>query len=375
MSRNGGHGTTAAIEKSSFGSTRDGRAVDLYTMRNARGLTVRFMSYGGIITRIDAPDRAGRMADITLGFDTLAHYQQRGAAHFGALVGRYANRIGGARFSLDGREYRLAANNGHNSLHGGTRGFNEAVWMVAPRPMADGVGATLSHVSPDGDEGYPGTLSVTVGYALTDSNELHIEYEATTDRPTVVNLTNHAYFNLAGNGSGSVADHLIAIDADHYTPIDATLIPTGAIEPVPGTPLDFRHPVPIGARLRSAHEQMVRARGYDHNFVLNKPADGALSLAARVHEPTRGRILEVLTTEPGVQFYTGNFLDGTLIGSGGTTYRQTDGFALETQHFPDSPNRPNFPSTELRPGQVFQSRTIFRFLTDCEPQGEYAHAE
>jgi len=367
--------TTASIEKSAFGSTRDGRAVDLYTMANASGLTVRFMSYGGIITRIDAPDRAGRTADITLGFDSLAEYEQRGAAHFGALVGRYANRIGGARFSLDGREYRLAANNGPNSLHGGTHGFNEAVWTVAPRPTADGVGATLSHVSPDGDEDYPGTLTVTVAYVLTDSGELHIDYEATTDKPTIVNLTNHAYFNLGGNGSGSVADHLAAIDADHYTPIGETLIPTGTIAPVAGTPLDFRHPVPIGARVRSPHEQMVRARGYDHNFVLNKPADDALSLAARVHDPQSGRILEVLTTEPGVQFYTGNSLDGTLVGSGGATYRQTDGFALETQHFPDSPNRPNFPSTELRPGQVFKSRTTFRFLTDCGPQGEQAHAE
>lgn len=375
MSGNDGCEVAGAIEKSTFGSTRDGRAVDLYTMRNARGITVGFMSYGGIITRLDVPDRTGRMANITLGFDSLAHYEQRGAAHFGALVGRYANRIGGARFSLDGREYRLAANNGPNSLHGGTHGFNEAVWTVEPRHTANGVGAKLSHVSPDGDEGYPGTLNVTVAYALNNSGELHIDYEATTDKPTVVNLTNHAYFNLAGNGSGSVADHLIAINADHYTPIDATLIPTGAIESVAGTPLDFRRAVPIGARLRSSHEQLLRARGYDHNFVLNKPADGALSLAARVHEAKYGRVLEVLTTEPGVQFYTGNFLDGTLVGSAGTTYRQTDGFALETQHFPDSPNRPNFPSTELRPGQVFKSRTIFRFLTDCGPQGEQLHAE
>lgn len=368
-------GAKAAVEKTAFGSTRDGRAVDLYTLRNTGGLTVRFMSYGGIITRVEVPDRTGRVADITLGFDSLADYEQRGAAHFGALIGRYANRIGGAKFSLDGHEYRLAANNGPNSLHGGTLGFNAAVWRVEPRELPHSVGAILLHVSPDGDEGYPGTLSLVVGYTLTDNNELHIDYEATTDKPTVVNLTNHAYFNLAGNASGSVADHLVAINADHYTPIDAILIPTGAVEPVAGTPLDFRHLVPIGARLRSSQEQMVRARGYDHNFVLNKPAEGALSLAARVHDPRYGRILEVLTTEPGLQFYTGNFLDGTLVGSAGTTYRQTDGFALETQHFPDSPNQPNFPSTELRPGQVFKSRTVFRFLTDCEPQGEQAHAE
>lgn len=374
MRRDGGNGAAGSIEQSAFGRTHDGRAVDLYTLRNAAGLTVRFMSYGGIITRIEAPDRTGRMADITLGFDTLAQYEQRGAGHFGALVGRYANRIGGARFSLDGKEYRLAANNGPNSLHGGTHGFNQAVWTVAPREMGNSVGATLSHVSPDGDEGYPGTLTVTVGYTLTDSNELHIDYQATTDRPTVVNLTNHAYFNLAGNGSGSVADHLVTINAEHYTPIDANLIPTGDIAPLTGTPLDFRQPVPIGARLRSSHDQMLRARGYDHNFVLTKPAAGALSLAARVHEPTSGRILDVLTTEPGLQFYTGNSLDGSLVGSCGGTYRQTDGFALETQHFPDSPNRPNFPSTELRPGQIFTSRTIFRFLTDNGLLGESSYA-
>ena len=365
MSPNGSDGMGGnAIESAAFGTTGDGRPVERYTLRNRAGVLVQFMSYGGIVTRIETPDRAGRMADITLGFASAADYQQPHAGSFGALIGRYANRIGGARFSLDGTEYRLSANDGENSLHGGAHGFNRAVWTVAPHQSAAGIGAVLAHVSPDGDEGYPGALRVTVRYTLTEENEFHIEYEATTDRPTVLNLTNHAYFNLAGEGSGSIADHLLRIDADHYTPIDAQLIPSGEIAPVAGTPLDFRQPVPIGARLRSPDEQMRRARGYDHNFVLNKPSQGALSLAARVHEPRSGRILEVMTTEPGVQFYSGNMLDGTLAGCGGGTYRQTDGFALETQHFPDSPNHPKFPSTVLRPGEVFRSRTAWRFLTD-----------
>lgn len=353
-----------SIEQASFGRTSDGRAVERYTLRHAGGLALSFISLGGIITLIEAPDRFGQIADITLGLSSLADYEQERAAYFGALIGRYANRIGRARFSLDGREYRLAANNGPNSLHGGKRGFNAAVWRVAPRETVEGVAAELSHTSPDGEEGYPGTLAVAVTYTLTEAGEFRIDYQATTDRPTVVNLTNHAYFNLAGNGSGSIARHLLTIDADHYTPIDPTLCPTGQIAPVAGTPLDFRQSVPIGARLRSGHEQMRRGRGYDFNFVLIKPAEGALSLAARVHEPASGRILEVLTTEPGLQFYSGNFLNGTLAGSAGTTYRQGDGLALETQHFPDSPNKPNFPSTVLRPGETFRSRTVFRFLTD-----------
>ncbi len=374
MSQHASKNRAASMDTTMIGSV-DGRSVALYTMRNAAGLSVTFMSYGGVITRIEAPDRRGAMADITLGLPTLADYQNERAAYFGALIGRYANRIGGARFSLDGKEYRLAANNGPNSLHGGNRGFNAAVWDVQKRDIADGVGAVLAHVSPDGDEGYPGTLTASVTYALTNDGEFRIDYAATTDRPTVVNLTNHVYFNLAGNGSGSIADHLLEINADRYTPIGATLCPTGEIATVAGTPLDFRRAVPIGARLRSPHAQMRHARGYDFNYVLNKPEEGALTLAARLHEPRGGRILEVLTTEPGLQFYSGNFLDGTLAGSSATTYRQTDGLALETQHFPDSPNQPNFPSTELRPGQTFRSRTVFRFLTDSSPdRGDTAHA-
>jgi aldose 1-epimerase len=376
MSQHASDGPTGgAIETAAFGTTRDGQPVTRYTLRDRTGIAVQFISFGGIVTRIEAPDRAGRIANVTLGFAGVADYEQPHAGSFGALIGRYANRIARARFSLDGTEYRLTANDGANSLHGGARGFNSAVWTVAPRQSAEGIGALLTHTSPDGDQGYPGTLRVSVGYTLTANGEFHIEYEATTDRPTVLNLTNHAYFNLAGEGSGSIADHLLQIAADRYTPVDATLIPTGEIALVAGTPLDFRRPVPIGARLRSAHEQMRRARGYDHNFVLSKRAPDELTLAARVHEPLSGRILEVLTTEPGMQFYSGNMISGALVGASRTTYRQTDGFALETQHFPDSPNHPDFPSTVLRPGDVFRSRTVWRFLTDSAlEQGASADA-
>ena len=376
MSQHGSDGASGgAIETAAFGATREGQPVTRYTLRNRSGIAIAFISLGGIVTRIEAPDRAGRIANVTLGFASVADYEQPHAGSFGALIGRYANRIGHARFALDGTEYRLSANDGDNSLHGGARGFNRAVWTVAARESAAGIGALLTHTSPDGDQGFPGTLRVTVGYTLTANGEFHIEYEAATDRPTVLNLTNHAYFNLAGEGSGSVADHLLQIAADRYTPVDAALIPTGETALVAGTPLDFRRPVPIGARLRSAHEQMRRARGYDHNFVLSKRAGGELSLAARVHEPQSGRILEVLTTEPGVQFYSGNMLTGALVGGGGASYRQTDGLALETQHFPDSPNRPDFPSTVLRPGEVFRSRTVWRFLTDsATEQGASADA-
>jgi len=259
MSAKGASRAQAGIERTAFGRTRDGRPVELYTLRNAGGLTVRFMNYGGIITRIEAPDRTGRRENIVLGLASFAEYETANRPHFGALIGRYANRIGGARFALDGKEYRLAANDGPNSLHGGNHGFDKAIWTVAPRPTEAGVGTVLSHVSPDGDEGYPGTLTVHVAYTLSDADELHIDYEATTDRPTVLNLTNQTYFNLAGNGSGSVADHLVQIEADRYTPVDANLIPTGKIAPVAGTPLDFRRPIPIGARLRSSFEQMFRA--------------------------------------------------------------------------------------------------------------------
>ena len=351
---------TGTIENRPYGTTRQGKAVTLHTLRNAAGITVSFLDYGGVIAEIVTPDRDGRAANITLGCRSLAEYEAA-TTYFGALIGRYANRIGGARFRLDGKEYQLAANHGRNSLHGGTRGFDKHVWTVTPE--ASGAAATLETISPDGEEGYPGTLSVRVTYTLTDDDVLRIDYTATTDRTTVLNLTNHAYFNLAGNGAGSIAGHLLQINAEHYTPVDEGLIPTGAIEPVTGTPLDFRSQTPIGARLRSPFPQMVRAHGYDHNFVLTRDAPG-LSFAARAYDPESGRILDCYTTEPGMQLYTGNFLNGGVVGSAGTTYRQTDGFTLETQHFPDSPNRPEFPTTVLREGETFASRTEFRFCCD-----------
>ncbi len=363
-----GHAQGRGIERAFYGTTQDGAQIEQFTMTNAHGLVVKFISYGGVITEIDTPDRRGRRDNIVLGFNSLHDYETKGKTiYFGALVGRYANRVGEARFSLDGQEHKLAANDGPNSLHGGTRGFDKAAWKVTPLDEGEHVGATLTYVSKDGEEGYPGALTVNVTYTLTDSDELLIRYAATTDKDTVLNLTNHSYWNLAGNGSGSVADQLLQVDADHYTPVGSTLIPTGELAPVAGTPLDFRQATPLGARLRSSFDQMVLARGYDHNFVLNGPRGGTEpGFAARAYDPRSGRVLEVLTTQPGLQVYTGNFLDGTVVGSSGGTYRQTDAFALETQHFPDSPNKPQFPTTQLRPGRTFSSTTVFRFLTDSK---------
>lgn len=353
----------ATISKASFGTTQDGKPVDLYTMASRRGMTVKFMSYGGVITEIDVPDRHGRSANVVLGFKTLQDYEG-GKGYLGALVGRYANRIAKGRFELDGNAYQLALNNDPNALHGGPRGFSKQVWDVQPGSGGGpAVAATLSYVSADGEEGFPGTLTLHVTYTLTDANELRIHYEATTDKDTVVNFTNHSYFNLAGNGSGSVEDERISIAADRYTPVDATLIPTGELAPVAGTPLDFRRPAAIGARLRVANEQLLRAHGYDFNWVLDGGVAARPRLAARAYDPKSGRVLECLTTEPGVQFYTGNSLDGSAVGSAGTVYRQTEAFTLETQHFPDSPNHVGFPTTELTPGQTFESTTVFHFST------------
>jgi aldose 1-epimerase len=350
------------ISKSSFGTTAAGEAVDEYTLTNANGMEVKIITYGGTITSIRVPDRDGNMANVALGFDNLADYETR-SPYFGNITGRYANRIAGAKFSIDGTEYTLAANNGPNSLHGGVEGFDNKVWTAAEVEGDDGsVGVELSYLSPDSEEGYPGNLDVTVTYWLTDDNELRMEYTATTDAPTVVNLTNHAYFNLAGEGAGTIYDHILMIDADRYNPVDETLIPTGELAPVEGTPFDFRLPKPIGPGQRSNHEQIVIGRGYDHNWVLNRDeGDTSMMLAARLYEPTSGRVLEVWTTEPGLQFYAGNFLDGTLVGPSGHLYRQSDALALETQHFPDSPNQPDFPSTELRPGETYQTTTIYKF--------------
>jgi aldose 1-epimerase len=351
------------FDREAYGATQGGQAVDIFTLTNDHGLRVRFLSYGGIITEIDVPDRAGRLDNIALGLKTLRDYETL-PGHFGAITGRYANRIGGAQFTLGGQTYRLIANNGANTLHGGPNALDRQVWAVSPAPVPDGVAATLSYVSPDGDQGFPGTLTTRVTYTLTNDNALRIDYVASTDKDTVVNFTNHSYFNLAGNGSGSVADQLLLVDADRYTPVGPDLIPTGEIAAVDGTPLDFRQMLPIGARLSSAFQQMVYAHGYDHNFVLNKGPGDSLTFAARAYDPRTGRVMDCFTTEPAVQVYTSNGMNGSVVGSSGTTYRQTEAFTLETQHFPDSPNKPNFPTTELKPGQEFRSTTIFRFATD-----------
>ncbi len=342
-----------------YGTLSTGEEVTSAVMTNRSGLSVSVISFGGIITAIEAPDRSGRLGNVVLGFADLASYEaHNGNCHFGALIGRFANRIAKGRFSLDGTPHQLPINNAPNSLHGGPNGFGRRVWSLTPLPD-DAV--RLSLVSPDGEAGYPGTLDVAVTYRLDDDGTLRIDYEATTDQPTIINLTNHSYFNLAGNGSGSVARHVARIEADHYTPVDANLIPTGEIASLDGTPLDFRVPTTIGGRLREAHPQMALAQGYDHNWVIRPGVPGALVEAAQVHDPDSGRAVTCLTTHPGLQFYTGNFLDGSKQGSAGTLYRQTDGFTLETQHFPDSPNQPNFPSTVLRPGETYRHSTVFRF--------------
>jgi aldose 1-epimerase len=353
----------ATLDHASYGTTQGGQAVEIYTMTNDHGLRVRFLSYGGVITEIDTPDRTGRLDDIVLGLRTLHEYETL-SAHFGAITGRFANRIGGAQFTLDGTTYHLIANNNGNTLHGGPDALDKKVWDVVPAQVQNGVAATLSYVSKDGEENFPGTLTTHVTYTLTNDNALRIDYVATTDKDTVVNFTNHSYFNLAGNGSGSVADQMLLVNADRYTPTRPDQIPTGEIAPVEGTPFDFRQMMPIGARLNSAFQQMVFAHGYDHNWVLNRRPGESMTFAARGYDPRTGRVIDCFTTEPGVQVYTSNYLTGALVGSSGTAYRQTEAFTLETQHFPDSPNKPNFPSTELKPGQEFHSTTIFRFATD-----------
>jgi aldose 1-epimerase len=333
-------------------------------MTNDHGLRVRFLSLGGVITEIEVPDRTGRPNNIVLGLRSLRDYETL-PGHFGAITGRYANRIGGAQFTLNGQTYHLIANNGPNTLHGGPNALDHRVWRVSPLNMPDGVAATLSYVSPDGDQNFPGTLTMQVTYTLTTDDVLQIVYLASTDKDTVINFTNHSYFNLAGNGSSSVGNQLLLVNADRYTHTGPDQIPTGEISPVEGTPLDFRQMMPIGARLHSAFQQMVYARGYDHNFMLNKPSGSDMTFVARAYDPRSGRIIDCFTTEPGVQVYTSNGLNGSVVGSSDTTYRQTEGFTLETQHFPDSPNKSNFPTTELKPGQEFRSTTIFRFAADA----------
>jgi aldose 1-epimerase len=358
-----GHGGRSgpSISSEPWGSTAEG-AVERWTLSTRHGMRVRILTYGGILQSIEVPDRHGRVANVTLGFDNLADYVAK-SPYFGSITGRYANRIAGGRFTLDGVRYQLPINNDPNSLHGGTVGFDKHIWSARPFRHRGSVGLVMTFTSPHGDQGYPGTLASTVTYTLTDRGALRMDYRATTDRPTIVNLTNHAYWNLQGEGTGSIEDHELTIKAGRYTPVDATLIPTGELAPVSGTPMDFRRTTAVGQRIRAGFEQLVIGRGYDHNWVLDRQGGrgAGLELAARVTDPTSGRVLSVLTTEPGLQFYSGNFLDGTLVGTSGRMYRQGDGLALETQHFPDSPNHANFPSTVLRPGQVYRTTTIYQF--------------
>lgn len=344
-----------------FGAV-EGEPVERHTLTNANGMEVAILTYGGIIQSIRVPDKNGTMADVVLGFDNIDDYVSK-SPYFGAIVGRYANRIAKGEFALDGKTYHLAINNDPNSLHGGNKGFDKRIWTAS---NASDTSLTLSYTSPDGEEGYPGTLDVSVTYSLNDKNELRLDYIATTDAKTVLNLSNHSYFNLAGEGSGTIEGHQLQLNASHYTPVDETLIPTGEIAPVSGTPFDFTAAKSIGQGIRDgSSDQILIAHGFDHNFVLDRPQGDQESLvqAATVTEPTTGRTLEITTTQPGVQFYSGNFLDGSFAGIGGEAYRQGDAFCLETQHFPDSPNQPDFPSTELSPGEEFRASTVYRFGT------------
>ena len=345
------------ITKAAFGETPDGQKVDIYTLRNDKGAEARICNYGGIVVSLKVRDRNGKLGDVVLGYDSLASYI-KATPYFGCLVGRYGNRIAKGKFTLNGKEYTLAVNNGPNSLHGGVKGFDKVVWEATPLHTKLGPALELKYVSKDGEEGYPGNLSVTAVYTLTDDNALRLDYTATTDKDTVLNLTHHSYFNFAG--SGDILNHQVQIYADKFTPVDANLIPTGQLRSLDGSPLDFRRAEKIGARIKNDDEQLKLGNGYDHNYVLNKPA-GQLGLAARVYEETSGRLMEVWTTEPGMQFYSGNFLDGTITGKAGWTYQFRNGFCMEPQHFPDSPNHPEFPTTVLKPGQVYKNTIMYKF--------------
>jgi aldose 1-epimerase len=353
---------TMKIEKQPFGKTEAGTAVDLYTLTNAHGVTVKITNYGGIVTTILAPDKNGKLGDVVLGYDNLEGYL-KASPYFGCIVGRYGNRIARGEFTLNGKAYSLAINNEPNHLHGGVKGFDKVVWAAKEIQGEDAVGLQLTYLSKDGEEGYPGNLSVKVIYTLTNENGLQIDYEATTDQPTICNLTNHTYFNLKDAGASPILEHELMLDADYLTPVDATLIPTGKLQSVAGTPFDFKTPTAIGARINADDEQIKFGLGYDHNFVLNGKA-GKLRLAGKLFEATTGRVVEVWTTEPGIQFYSGNFLDGSITGKNGTVYQYRHGLCLETQHYPDSPNQPNFPSTVLNSGEKYQTTTVYKFLVE-----------
>jgi aldose 1-epimerase len=347
------------IHKESFGEF-DGKSVDIYTLTNANQVEIKITNYGGIVTSIKLPDKNGKSDDVVLGYNNLQEYVNNNP-YFGSIVGRYGNRIGNAKFTLDGDEFTLAKNDGENNLHGGFKGFDKVLWNAEPVTGEDSVSLNLTYLSKDGEEGFPGNLEVTVTYTLTDDNSFRIDYSATTDKTTVVNLTNHAYWNFAGEGSGDVLRHELMLNADYFTPVAQGLITTGEIISVENTPMDYRKPATIGDRIESDYDQLKFGRGYDHNWVLNTKEDDKPSPAAKVYEPVSGRFMEVFTTEPGIQFYSGNFLDGSITGKSGKTYGFRNGFCLETQHFPDSPNKPEFPSVVLRRGETYKTTTIHKF--------------
>lgn len=359
--------TAPRVEQEAFGVTPEGDSVDVYTVTNANGSSMRVTNYGGIILSLRVPDRDGTVEDVVLGFDSLEAYTResyrQANPYFGALIGRYGNRIDEGEFSIDGQTYTLETNNGPNHLHGGMEGFDQVVWDAEPFQRGDSTGVVLTHTSPDGHGGYPGRLDVEVTYTLTDDNALAIDYQATTTEATPVNLTQHSYFNLGGEGDGDVLDHRLMIAANEFTPVDSTLIPMGQFRDVAGTPFDFREFTAIGGRIDADNRQLNIGGGYDHNFVLRRQDSDSLHVAARAYDPDSGRLMTVRTTEPGLQFYSGNFLDGTFTGKSGTPYQQHAGFALETQHFPDSPNQPDFPSTLLQPDETYTSRTVYGFST------------
>ncbi|WP_421556661.1 aldose epimerase family protein [Pseudomonas kitaguniensis] len=362
----GAHAAGLTSEHKPFGKTNDGTAVEQYVLRNSHGMQATVITYGGVLQSLKVPDKNGTVEDVVLGFDDVQGYQA-GTAFFGATIGRFGNRLAGGAFELDGKRYQVPLNDGPNSLHGGAQGFDKHVWQAEPVKGKDSVGVKLSYLSKDGEMGFPGNLKTEVTYSLNDKNELHIDYTATTDKPTVLNLTNHSYFNLAGAGNGDILKQVATLHASHYTPVNATLIPTGELAPVKGTPMDFLTPTAIGQRIKDDHPQLKFAEpkqgGFDFNWALDTQGN-IKQLAAEVHDPASGRRLQLYTTEPGVQFYTSNFLDGTVKGKAGKTYQHWSGFTLETQHFPDAPNQPKFASTRLNPGQTYTQHTVFKFSAD-----------